>query len=305
MRDGVPVEVMTDTEQLNALNTTVNSYLGVLAALSDCVGVACPEVGIAYRNRLSRMRSRLAFDVTPEAVTDSVAVVERELKDYASKTATYINQHGVELRQAIDALEGIVKSIAQRQEFYGGRLRQFAAQMETTPYPSDPEHLSEVVSLQVAGLLGCVESMSNDTQSLLTRMRSELAAVTERLRESEVTDRLTGLMNRREMERRIEQRKTAGDDPVIIVFELSGDVRDEVAQQAAARLSSQFRHQDLICRWTEYEFLVLFQGSREIAQARTEQIIPWLAGRYPLDNGEVVEIRIDAGLVALHLLAMQ
>src|SRR5580698_7973142 len=61
MRDGVPVEVMTDTEQLNALNTTVNSYLGVLAALSDCVGVACPEVGIAYRNRLSRMRSRLAF----------------------------------------------------------------------------------------------------------------------------------------------------------------------------------------------------------------------------------------------------
>ncbi|MGA3188969.1 MAG: GGDEF domain-containing protein [Bryobacteraceae bacterium] len=296
---------MTDSEQLSALHTAVNNYLTTVLAVSECLGAACPEVGGPYRHRLNRLRTRLAFDATPEALTESTAVIERELKDYSSKTAKYITQHGVELRQAIDALEGIVKSISQRQDFYGARLRQFAAQMETTPYPSDPEHLSEVVALQAAGLLGCVESMSNDTQSLVSRMRTELTAVTERLQDAEVTDRLTGLMNRREMERQIEQRKAAGEDPVIVVFELSGDVRDEVAQQAAARLGSQFRHHDLICRWTEYEFLVLFQGTREIAHARTEQIIPWIAGKYPLDNGEIVEIRVDAGLVAPHLLAMQ
>ena len=136
----------------------------------------------------------------------------------------------MELRQTIGALETIVKSLAQRQEFYGARLRQFAAQMETTPYPTDPEHLAEVVALQAAGLLGCVESMSNDTQSLVARMRDELAAVTQRLEDAEVTDRLTGLMNRKEMERQIEQRRAAGEEPVLVVFELSGDVRDEVAQ---------------------------------------------------------------------------
>jgi len=81
-------------------------------------------------------------------------------------------------------------------------------------------------------------------------------------------------------------------------------VRDEVSKQVAARLDSEFRYRDLLCRWTEYEFMVMFEGNAEIARARTEQIVPSIAGRYPLDNGESVEIRVDAGLVAPQL-AMQ
>jgi PleD family two-component response regulator len=146
--------------------------------------------------------------------------------------------------------------------------------------------------------------MNHDTQSMLDHMNAELVAVVERLQEAEVTDRVTGLMNRKEMERQIDLRKAAGQDPVIVVFELSGDVRDEIAQQVAARLGSQFRHQDMICRWTEFEFLILFQGTRETAQARTEQIVPWIAGRYPLESGEVIDITADAGLVSLKHLAM-
>jgi GGDEF domain-containing protein len=295
---------MTDTEQLSALHTAVTSYLSTLLAVSDCVGAACPEVGGPYRHRLSRLRSRLAFDSNPEAMAESNAVVEKELAEYAKKASQYIAQHGVELRQTIAALETIVKSLAQRQEFYGARLRQFATQMETTPYPSEPEHLSEVVALQAAGLLGCVESMNHDTQSLVARMRDELLGVTQRLEEAEVTDRLTGLMNRQEMERQIALRRASGEEPILVVFELSGDVRDEVSKEVAARLGSQFRHKDLVCRWTEYEFMVMFQGNAEIAKSRTEQIVPWIAGKYPLDNGEFVEIRVEAGLVAPHL-AMQ
>jgi GGDEF domain-containing protein len=296
---------MTEAEQLHALHTAVNSYLTALLSVSECIGDACPEVGGPYRNRLGRLRSRLAFDTTPEAITESTVVVERELKEYAKRTATYIEHHGIELRRAIDALETIIRSLAQRQDFYGARLRQFAEQMQTTPYPADPEHLADVVALQAAGLLGCVESMATDSQSLVARMRAELADVSERLQDAEVTDRLTGLMNRREMERQLDQRRASGDDPVILVFELTGEVRDEIAQQVAVRLTSHFRHQDLICRWTDREFLVLFKGAREIAQSRTEQIVPWIAGKYLLDDGSSTEIGVEAGLVAPHLLTMQ
>ncbi len=295
---------MTDTEQLSALNIAVTSYLSTLLAVSECVGAACPEVGGPYRHRLSQLRSRLAFETTSEAMTESNAAVEKELAEYAKKAAYYVEQHGVELKKTIEALETIVKSLAQRQEFYGARLRQFAAQMETTPYPPEPEHLSEVVSLQAAQLLGCVESMTNDSQSMVLRMREELAGVSRRLEDAEVTDRLTGLMNRKEMERQIAERRACGEEPVLVVFELSGDVRDEVAKEVAARLGSQFRHKDLVCRWTEYEFIVLFQGNKEIAWSRTEQIVPWIAGRYPLDSGESVEIRVEAGLITPDL-AMQ
>src|ERR1700691_3555811 len=105
---------MTDTEQLSAVHTAASSYLTTLLAVSEYLGAACPEVGGPYRHRLSRLRSRLAFDCTPEAMTASAEVVEQELKEYSSKPANYISRHGIELRQTIEALEGFVKSLAQR-----------------------------------------------------------------------------------------------------------------------------------------------------------------------------------------------
>jgi GGDEF domain-containing protein len=145
--------------------------------------------------------------------------------------------------------------------------------------------------------------MSHETHSLMIRMQNELTAVEQRLKESEVTDPLTGLMNRREMERQIEARKSAGEPPVLLQFQLSGDVDDDVAKQVAARLASQFRHKDFVARWTDTEFIVLFQGPVEIAQMRADQIVPWIAGRYLLDNGDSVQISVEARLMQPELVA--
>jgi hypothetical protein len=288
---------------VNAEQTALNCYLSSLLALANCLGDACPEIGGLYRHRLTRLRSRLAFDSSPDAIEESARAVEGELKEYSSKTLAYVEQHGLELKAAIVALEQIVRSLAQRQDFYGARLRQFAAQMETTTYPTDHEHLQEVVTLQASGLLSCVESMAHETHSLMIRMQNELVAVEQRLKEAEVTDPLTGLMNRREMERQIEARRSSGEPPVLIQFQLSGDVDDDVAKQVAARLASQFRHKDFISRWTDTEFMVLFQGPVEIAQMRAEQIVPWIAGRYLLDTGDSVQVFVDARLMQSELVA--
>lgn len=288
---------------LHALHTAVNCYLSTLETVANTLGNACPEIGGLYRHRLSRLRTRLAFDSSPSALEESCDAVEVELVEYSSKAAAYVDQHGIQLRAALSVLEEIVRSLAQRQDFYGTRLRQFAAQMESAEYPADPEHLSEVVGLQVAGLLSCVESMSHETQSLMARMHNELAAVEQRLKESEVTDPLTGLMNRREMERQIETRKGMGTPPVLLHFQLSGEITDEIARQVGARLGSQFRHKDFVSRWTENEFLVLFQGPIEVAQSRSEQIVPWVSGRYVRDNGDTVQVDVEVKLLEAELIA--
>jgi GGDEF domain-containing protein len=289
--------------QVDAFQTAVNCYLSTLLAIANSVGAACPEVGGLYRHRLNRLRKRLAFDSSPEALDESLATVETELNEFASRASTYVSRHGIELRSALSTLEEIVRSLAQRQDFYGARLRQFAGQMETTPYPTEAGHLEEVVALQVAGLLSCVESMSHETQSLVMRMRNELGAVEQRLQEFELTDPLTGLMNRREMERQIESKKNAGGPPVLLHIQLSGDVNAEVMQQVGSRLGSQFRHKDFVCRWTDTDFLVLFQGPPEIAQMRADQIVPWVAGKYRLDSGESVQIGVEARLTQPELVA--
>ena len=290
-------------QHLHALHTAVNCHLQTLLAIATCIGEACPEIGGLYRHRLSRLRTRLAFDSSPSALEESCAAVDAELKEYAAKAALYVEQHGVELRSAISALEEIVRSLTQRQDFYAARLRQFAGQMEATNYPVEPEALKETVALQVAGLLSCIESMTHETQSLVVRMRNELGEVEKRLQESEVTDPLTGLMNRREMERQIKVRKDAGQTPVLLHFQLEGEVNTEVMQQVASRLGSQFRHKDFVCRWTDSEFLVLFQGPVEIAQARSEQIVPWVAGRYLLEDGTSVQIGVKVHMAQPELVA--
>ncbi len=292
-----------DDPHLHALHTAVNCYLSTLETVANALGNACPEIGGLYRHRLSRLRTRLAFDSSPAALEESCEAVEEELVEYGSKACAYMDQHRVQLRAALSVLEEIVLTLAQRQEFYGTRLRQFAGQMETAEYSSDPEHLKDLVALQVAGLLSCVESMSHETQSLLVRMRNELAAVEQRLQESEVTDPLTGLMNRREMERQIETRKGYGTPPILLHFHLTGEITDEVARQVGARLGSQFRHKDFISRWSENEFLVLFQGPPAVARARSEQIVPWVSGRYALDNGDTVQVDVEVKLLEAELIA--
>jgi len=279
-------------EQLDPLHTAVDCYLSSLLAMANCLGEACPETGGLYRQRLSRLRARLAFDTSPDAMQESSQAVEAELKEFASKTSNYIDQHGFQLESAVQSLDQIVRSLVQRQDFYSARLRQFAAQMEAD---ASGEHASN--------LLSCVESMTHETHSLIVRMQNELAAVEHRLREAEITDPVTGLMNRREMERKIEARTSQGEVPVLLHFQLSGNIDDEIAKQVAVRLASKFRPKDFVSRWTDSEFMVLFQGPLEIAQMRAEQIVPWIAGRYILDRGEAVQVGVDVRFTAPELAA--
>lgn len=279
---------MTESDKDQTLQKTTDCFLAMLSDVGDCLAEACPEVGGPYQHRFGRLKTRLAFDPQAEAVEESYVAVAAELKNYSRKTSAYLDQHGSELRKTIAELENIVRRLAERQDFYGSRLRQFAMQLESGQTPC---------SAAAETLLRCVEGMTHETRSLVIRMRDEMASVERRLAESEITDPVTGLMNRREMERRIEASKESPAPMTKVLLTLSGEVTDEVAQQAADRISTQFRHQEMVGRWGHAEFMVLFQGPPEIAEMRIAQVIPWISGRYALDHGGACEIAVEMRLV--------
>src|SRR5579863_3683816 len=293
---------MSQDDPLKALHTAVNCYLTTLQSLADGLAQACPPIGGPYRHRLSRLRTRLAFDASPEALEESCAIAETEIREYAGKASAYVERHGVELRRGAGGVEDLAQQLAQRQDFYAARLRQFAKEMETTAYPTEPERLSEIVALQAAVLLECVEHMTGESHSLVARMREEIAQVNRRMADIELTDPTTGLMNRNEMERRIRERTAQGDLPHLLLFDIlldlaGDDLPNDIVKQVAIRLGSQFRHNDLICRWAGRQFLVMFQGLSETAASRAEQILPWIAGRYLRDAGGKVEVTAQVHLV--------
>jgi PleD family two-component response regulator len=142
-------------------------------------------------------------------------------------------------------------------------------------------------------LQSCIASMLQEHQALLARMHDELSASGRRMRETAVSDPVTGMMNRFEMRRQIDACKAKGIAPVLLRFHFTGPIDDEIARQIAERLGSQLRHKDFVSRWSEYDFLVLFQGPPEIADARAKQILPWVGGKYLLDNGDSVQITAE------------
>ncbi len=298
---------MSQDDPLKVLHTAVNCYLTTLQTVADGLAQACPPIGGPYRHRLSRLRTRLAFDASSEALEESCAIAETEIQEYARKASAYVERHGIELRRGAGSVEDLAQQLAQRQDFYAARLRQFAKEMETTAYPTEPERLSEIVALQAAVLLECVEHMTHESHALLARVRQEVAQVNRRMADIELTDPTTGLMNRNEMERRIRERKSQGDLPPLLLFnilvDLTGhDLPGDLVKQVATRLGSQFRHNDLICRWAGRQFLVMFQGVPETAAARADQILPWIAGRYLRDSGGKVEVAAQVHLVGFEIL---
>lgn len=285
---------MPEADVLAVLHSTVNCYLSTLEATAHAMAEACPEIGKPYGQRLSRLRARLAFDSSAPKIEEGRATTERELADYARKTHEYTGQQRTELRRALAALEKIVRTLAERQMFYGERLRRTAGQIEK-------QHSAEAAERQSAALLSCAESMAHEAQSLVKKMSEELGQVEARLALLEITDPVTGLINRREMESSIRAAEARGETPVLLLFEFPASLADrfpdEIARQAGARLTSQFRHHDLVSRWGERQFLVLFKGQKEIAQARLEQIVPWISGRYQLGNGAFLDASVEASLI--------
>ena len=280
------------------LSNAVAAYLSTMAVTADCLEQTYPDVGGPYRQRIHRLRTRVSYyDATREAIKESAETLHGELKDYARIANHIRTQRSVELERGILALGDIIENLTQRQEFYGNRLRQFAAQVEQATHPADPQSFSDVMGLQAAGLRGVVESMSHEAASMVTQMREQMIELDQRLAGTASTDPVTGLINRRELERQIEAHRLHGATFSLLLFELSGPLSDQVLRMAAAKLATQFRHRDRTARWGDKEFAVLFLGENELAQARAAQVIPWVAGRYMLDNGETVLIAAQANLL--------
>jgi len=283
--------VTTERDYLAELGSTVASYLNVLTAVADCLASTCPEIGSPYRKRIEQLRARLSFQPTPEAIKASAITLQEELKDYTMVAARYFDEHDVVLRRAVLSLGDIIEGMAHRHDFHGAGFREMTVRMETIGAEDAVPLTQTVVELR-----RYIDNMSLETSSMLEKLREEMAVVEERLRGSQSTDPSTGLLNSREITRQIEAYRASGLTFSLLRFELRGSVSEKVMKQAAAKIEGQFRHRDRISRWSDKEFLVLFQGPKDVAESRAVKVTQTLTGRYDLDTGVYVEITVRAHL---------
>jgi GGDEF domain-containing protein len=288
-------------DPLQTLHSVVHTYLTTLLAVSDAVGDACPAIGQPHQQRLARLRTRLSFDSNKTSIEASTRVVRNELRYFAEKSAAYVNAHTQEWKSASQQIQSSAAALVRRQNYYGARFQEAARLLAETAAIEDPQQRLELARHQAAALANFAESMMTESQSLLMQI-TELRRNTEtRLAEVETVDRATGVMNRNEMERRIEAQRASGGKIVRLLFRAEwdgpADSWQAVLREVGNRLTAEFRPEDLVARWGETEFLVLFDGSAEIAERRGEMIAGHLTGPYASANRESIHVTTHVELL--------
>lgn len=162
-----------------------------------------------------------------------------------------------------------------------------------------------------------IESSAEALHEILRNFREKVRLQNEtRARDLEQVERLaaldplTGVANRRDLDRELAGRIGAGQEFCVLLFDVNGFKTindryghlhgDQVLKQVAARLASQVRVRDYVCRWGGDEFLAILACDLAIAGARSGQIAERLNGDYHIaaEGREIrVEVTVTVGFV--------
>jgi diguanylate cyclase (GGDEF)-like protein len=289
-----------------ALHVAVNSYLATLLAVAGTVFRQCPQVGVVHQDRLVRLRRRLAFDASAQAIAESQVEVEGLLQDYGKRSNEYIERIWRDVVDVLRGATGMSERLATRQAFYSDRLAQFAAELDSSRLPEDREAVEQMLALHRQGLNECVNAMNSELGDLLDRFRADVHQLATRLAESRAAtliDPVTGLVNRTEIERTLTAELESPKPFCVLLFEISEyneiaarfglQASHDLLKQFGTRLTEQVRPRDIVGRWGENVFTVVFRCKRAEALPRFEQISRWLTDAYTL-QGHVERVHVTA-----------
>ena len=193
---------------------------------------------------------------------------------------------------------------SERNVRYVANLVDFLDQLEKALQSGDVSKLAA----QASELRHFTESIEIDSRDAFMQLLDQMREFQRRLREAEILasrDALTGIANRREFNRHLAARIETKREFCVLLFDLdslkSHNDRfghlcgDEILKQLAARLNSQVRARDFVCRWGGDEFAVILDCGLDPGLARSRQIAEWLNRPYH------VTVEGQEMLIAMHV----
>jgi diguanylate cyclase len=243
----------------------------------------------------------LSADPTPEALQESRAALHEILQGFADKARLQNQALARDLNQTLSMVTRTEDSSAGRNVQYVERLVDFVDRLESAVRSADLPRLAT----QTSDLRDFAESIELDSRDDFARLRQKMTEIQRRLHEVELLatlDPLTGVANRRDLDRELAARIAARQEFCVLLFDLNGFKEindrfghlhgDEVLKQVGARLSSQVRTRDYVCRWGGDEFVAILACDLAIAESRSLQIAQRLNGAYHV-LGPGREVRVD------------
>jgi GGDEF domain-containing protein len=265
-------------------------YLSAMLAVAKSMRAVCSRAGLIYGDRLTRLPRRLGFDATPEALEESLEVLEAELAEYTEATSAWLDS-GFNLASEIVAIIATLDQCAKEsQSLHAAMLEDLVEQMAVSAEVDTDSDVRAALKRYAMGLRSYLQRRRLESSSSLKDLQcraDQLAEWLARSDPSNSTDIVTGLPNRPETERQLEASWSAGRPVSVLVFEWKeadtatpAGAALAIAKQLADRLADLVRPRDIVGRWGPNQFAVIFMcGGREAMQ-RADSIAEWLTGGY-------------------------
>lgn len=298
-----------DAEQL--LRAALDSFHSAMDTVGEAAAQACPPAGENLHKSLRELSAALTSPGSATEVVETTRAIQDELKSWAQRAAGVFQRSSTEIQQVLLMAGTTAEQVGERDKRYTRRFTEFGERLQATSRLSDVAAIRQSLGQHTVDLRSCVAQMVKDSETTIAHLRSQIARYESKLEEMEqiaLEDPLTGLSNRRKVERQIEARIRAALMFSVISLDLNGFkalndtyghlAGDDLLKQFATELRTVFRSHDVIGRVGGDEFVVLVDGDLSIANARMERIRRWVNGSYAVKgspNAPKVKVTAAAG----------
>jgi diguanylate cyclase (GGDEF)-like protein len=301
-------------EQVEACLELEKAMVATLRGHTLDINVAAAE---DVRGLLSSMNERLQLCEGPRAFAEMRVEFERGWEEYYEKSSSAFRQLQSELAETVRALRetlsGMEGDTADRPEEIISRnatlLRQLCAE-------SDLHVIRERITECAGALTHCVEDLRRERTMITAQLRDEIRTLqkhVKRVERAAVLDYVTGVSNRREMERLLSQAiQTHKRFSLVYVWlrnfkhierDLPRPMSDRVISMASQEILRLLPSETALGRWSDDEFCALVGTEKPAALKLTRDLTTHLNTHFMVhgDNtARAITLKAHVGVVESH-----
>jgi diguanylate cyclase (GGDEF)-like protein len=302
-------------ESLNALEKLeeqnklhVRASAATLKAVEYQIFPLFPEAAAYCLEDWRQVSKTMDVDIELEVLASTPRLVERVLFNFARESRRLQWQEMTAVKEVISSVGRAFEKMQIGQSGHSGRITALSSSLDAVAAVDDPAEMRSQLARLAVDLRDCTRQLAAETQQVIAEMEGEISHFRSRLaaaEEAASTDPLTGLANRRELDRRIAAYIDKDKQFSVLMFDIDEfksvndrfghDAGDALLCQFGRILTEQVRPADLVARWGGDEFVAILKCPLHEALQRVRQISDKLAAAHTVSwNGRTLQLRLHA-----------
>ena len=287
------------------------AWLTLLQSAGDAAAMAIPPLGPALNLRLSVLRRTYTAAPGAEVLNAIGESLCTEFTGWSQEAAKFYSDHQEELKEITSAVARTAEAIGERDDRYATEIGGFATRLRSVAEQNDIAVIRKSIMESTGAVHACVTRMAKEGRETVRQLSAQTEEYRRRMEAAErisLVDPLTGVLNRRGLDRELQRRMGEGRPFFLTMMDLDKfkavndrfghAAGDDLLRQLGSELLSHIPAPDTAARLGGDEFVVVSSGPESGAEALTTKIRSWVLGKYRVSDGNngKVEVMADASL---------